>query len=76
MIHDGRGKVEVVDVFLKGVFRGHPPSWQGPRGCLVREGVPGGQGHLGEARHDGWGCRGGGIGRPGTVAVLWLASWM
>ena len=70
MIHDGRGKVEVVDVIIKAVFGAE--RWQGAGRCLAREGIPGGQRHLGEASHDG---RRGREGRdPGTVAVLWLGK--
>ena len=52
MIHDGRRKVEVVNVILKGIFGGHPPPWQGAGRSLVREGVPGGQRDLRESWHN------------------------
>ena len=72
MIHDGRGKVQVVDVIIKAVFGAGHEAWQGAGRCLVREGIPRGQRHLGEASHDG---RRGREGRdPGTVAVLWLGK--
>lgn len=51
MIHDGRRKVEVVNVILEGISGGHPPPWQGAGRSLVGEGVPGGQRHLRESWH-------------------------